>query len=84
MEKEIIDEIIERGYDCFINEQDIVMTKNGFTYTVSLENTLKLMENQTILHEGITTEFPGATLTDIIAILMNNHKVKHRYHLAHR
>lgn len=71
-----VDEILKRGYDCFISENTIFIIKDGFTTQTPLDNTLKLMEVNIIETPSGSVEIRGLNSKEITMLLIDNHKVK--------
>lgn len=61
---ELVDILSEHGYDMLVNNNIITLLKDGYVKTVPLDNTMKLMEDET---------FP-VPINDIALLLMSNHK----------
>ena len=74
MSKEIIDMLINKGYDAFISLGNIVVTKDGFTAQTPLDNALALMKPNTIETTKGTIKMKGFDLLVVVDLIIGHHK----------
>ncbi len=75
--EELIEEVTKKGYDCFIDKQEnIVITKDGYTTTSPLKNSLILMEEKDMDIGKEIIKLPGVPLIEVVGLLIDNHIVQ--------
>jgi hypothetical protein len=73
---DIIEEINKRGYDSFINNDEVVVLKDGFVTQTPILNIINLITPKEIEFDGKKTLLPGISTSDIVALILENHKIK--------
>ena len=78
MIKDVMEEILIRGYDCYIDkEHNLVLLKDGFVTLSPVDNIIKLREPQWVeTKEGESMQVPGVPLIDVVELLIGFHKTK--------
>lgn len=73
-EEEVVDGILQRGYDCFIKDGDIVITKDGQTTTTPIINYMSLLEPFIIETNNGPKEVQPNKPIDVITIFLHIHQ----------
>lgn len=74
--EDIINNLHYRGYDGFINGDDIIVLKDGFTSTSSLAGSLDLMTPKSIMVFDKEMTPPPMSISEVVDLIIYNHNNK--------